>query len=280
MAGLKTITTEGNVFKMQLNLEEAAGDRMDRLFNYMKISEMSRYGSPVFSAALDQYMSVLSEADFETLVTSYWCCKQHFISIIRRRGQHIKGGALRLRITQSLLSQAIDGGNVDKIKAMFLCREHDVGNAFIFEKQKRTFLLRDCRRFWDHELPLKAYAEVGWLTPAFATIGLARFSKYMRTRITPDQQRPWIRMQGCSNGSPSMLQKWANLVELLASMGACVPPVFNESNIPLSVMRAFIAGHNTRLFKLLPSGEKNGILFTSVGFELPEDLWEMLACFL
>eukprot|EP00495_Collosphaeridae_sp_1-RS-2012_P008413 TRINITY_DN8366_c0_g1_i1.p2 TRINITY_DN8366_c0_g1~~TRINITY_DN8366_c0_g1_i1.p2 ORF type:complete len:92 (-),score=5.52 TRINITY_DN8366_c0_g1_i1:441-716(-) len=39
-------------------------------------------------------------------------------------------------------------------------------------------------------------------------------------------------------------------------MGACVPPVFNESNIPISVMRAFLAGHNTRLFKLMPSGEK------------------------
>jgi len=190
MAGLKTITTVGNVFKLQLNLEEAADDRMDRLFNYMKISEMSRYGSPVFNAALDQYMHVLSEADFETLVTSYWCCEQHFISIIRRRGQHIKGGSLRMRITHSLLSRAIDGGNVDKLKAMFLCREHDVGNPYIFEKQKRNFLLRDCRRFWDHELPLKAYAEVGWLTPAFATIGLKKFSKYMHTRIKPNQQRP------------------------------------------------------------------------------------------
>jgi len=280
MAGLKTITTVGNVFKLQLNLEEAADDRMDRLFNYMKISEMSRYGSPVFNAALDQYMHVLSEADFETLVTSYWCCKQHFISIIRRRGQHIKGGTLRLRITHSLLSQAIDGGNVDKIKAMFLCRERDVGNPYIFEKQKRNFLLRDCRRFWDHELPLKAYAEVGWLTPAFATIGLKKFSKYMHTRIKPNQQRPWIRMHDCSHGSYTLIQKWSNLVELLASMGACLPSVFNNSKIPESVRRAYSAGHNTRLFKLLPSCDKNGILFTSIGFQLPEELWEMLAMFL
>jgi len=77
-----------------------------------------------------------------------------------------------------------------------------------------------------------------------------------------------------------MIQKWSNLVELLASMGACLPSVFNDSKIPVSVRRAYSAGYNTRLFKLLPLYDKNGILMTSIGFQLPEDLWEMLAMFL
>ena len=53
-------------------------EMMGRIYNYMKISEMSRYGIRVFKNVMDEYLMCLTEKEFITLAASYWCNAEHF----------------------------------------------------------------------------------------------------------------------------------------------------------------------------------------------------------
>jgi len=139
---------------------------LSKLYNYMKISEMSKYGIRVFEMTFSSYLPYLSEADLTRLATSYWCNGQHFNCMAAHRGDRIKntpsathspspsiaqsqfnsifGQSLRalrgkgdhdddkqvlaLRITSELLDAAMQSGaSVDKIEAMLLQKRRDEG---------------------------------------------------------------------------------------------------------------------------------------------------------
>lgn len=51
---------------------------ISKLYNYMKISEMDKYGIIVFETVFIKYLPFLCESDLSTLVTSYWCNDSHF----------------------------------------------------------------------------------------------------------------------------------------------------------------------------------------------------------
>merc|ERR1711997_960558 len=63
---------------------------LSKLYNYMKISEMSKYGISVFQMTFSSYLPYLNESDLEKLATSYWCNGQHFNCMISHRGDIIK----------------------------------------------------------------------------------------------------------------------------------------------------------------------------------------------
>lgn len=138
---------------------------LSKLYNYMKISEMSKYGIRVFEMTFSSYLPYLSEADLTRLATSYWCNGQHFNCMAAHRGDRIKSTVahsvtatsaaqsqfnslfrqqmrglrgqemgdgdnpvLTLRITSELLDAAMQSGaSVDKIEAMLLQKRRDEG---------------------------------------------------------------------------------------------------------------------------------------------------------
>jgi len=61
-----------------------------KLYNYMKISEMSKYGINVFDTTFSSYLPFLSEADLFRLASSYWCNGAHFNVMTAHRGHRIK----------------------------------------------------------------------------------------------------------------------------------------------------------------------------------------------
>jgi len=63
---------------------------LSKLYNYMKISEMSKYGIQVFEMTFSSYLPFLSEADLFRLATSYWCNGAHFNCMTAHRGDRIK----------------------------------------------------------------------------------------------------------------------------------------------------------------------------------------------
>jgi len=63
---------------------------LSKLYNYMKISEMSKYGIRVFEMTFSSYLPFLTEADLFRLATSYWCNGAHFNCMTAHRGDRIK----------------------------------------------------------------------------------------------------------------------------------------------------------------------------------------------
>jgi len=147
---------------------------LSKLYNYMKISEMSKYGIRVFEMTFSSYLPYLSEADLTRLATSYWCNGQHFNCMAAHRGDRIKstigighsvtatsismaqsqfnslfrqqmrglrgqemgdGPVLTLRITSELLDAAMQSGaSVDKIEAMLLQKRRDEGVPLVTQR--------------------------------------------------------------------------------------------------------------------------------------------------
>jgi len=130
---------------------------LSKLYNYMKISEMSKYGISVFKMTFTSYLPYLTESDLNKLATSYWCNGQHFKCMIAHRGDLIKTNPMRqqrimsifdddeqdinndndtnnkssrlqLKISSDLLDAAMQSGaSVDKIEAMLLQKRIDEG---------------------------------------------------------------------------------------------------------------------------------------------------------
>merc|ERR1719361_142928 len=61
-----------------------------KLYNYMKISEMSKYGINVFDTTFSSYLPFLTEGDLFRLASSYWCNGAHFNVMTAHRGHRIK----------------------------------------------------------------------------------------------------------------------------------------------------------------------------------------------
>ena len=136
---------------------------LSKLYNYMKISEMSKYGISVFEMTFSSYLPYLNESHLIKLATSYWCNGQHFKCMISHRGDRIKplipneesnewfssfcnqkhqisqqnNGRLQLKITSDLLDAAMQSGaSVDKIEAMLLQKRMDNGMCGHHHHQK------------------------------------------------------------------------------------------------------------------------------------------------
>eukprot|EP01084_Bolivina_argentea_P003346 6272_1 len=179
---------------------------LSKLYNYMKISEMSKYGISVFEVTFASYLSYLTEYDIIKLATSYWCNGQHFNCIISHRGDAIRSNSiledahhtpaiLQLEITSELLDASIDSGaSADKIGAMLLQKRIDDGvkirkskcgnTLFCSMKYERDFYLNNLKhKFWNHEVLLHVFIKNGWLTPDVATPALSAFVKSVYTRV-------------------------------------------------------------------------------------------------
>ena len=142
---------------------------LSKLYNYMKIAEMPKYGTSVFETTFSAYLPYLTEADLFKLSTSYWCNGEHFNCMVSHRGDIIKSNTpkpimdymynleadddddddidinnnnnddkyktrLDLEITDELLDTAMQSGaSVDKIEAMLLQKRIDDGIKLRFK---------------------------------------------------------------------------------------------------------------------------------------------------
>jgi len=132
---------------------------LSKLYNYMKISEMSTYGIRVFEMTFSSYLPYLSEDDLLHLATSYWCNGQHFNCMAAHRGDRIKSSTpaqspawrrgadydepevLALRITSELLDAAMQSGaSVDKIDAMLVQKRRDEGVPLVPQRSSPSML--------------------------------------------------------------------------------------------------------------------------------------------
>jgi hypothetical protein len=166
----------------EIGCDLSTDELLNKLYNYMKISEMDKYGISVFETVVAQYLRHLDETDFQTLVTSYWCNEAHFQCLIRYRGTEIAHRRLlQLQITDSLMDHAMQGGaSVGKIQSMLRQRRIDTRCLRLSLKHERDFFMRNCRlRFWNHEVLVRAYIQNNWLTPALAQIGINKFAAHV-----------------------------------------------------------------------------------------------------
>ena len=155
--GGERTTTSLSVNHVNIAEHELTSDYiLSKLYNYMKISEMSKYGISVFEMTFSSYLPYLNESHLTKLATSYWCNGQHFKCMISHRGDRIKpvidneeasewfssftsssrnskqlkqtNGRLQLKITSDLLDAAMQSGaSVDKIEAMLIQKRMDCG---------------------------------------------------------------------------------------------------------------------------------------------------------
>jgi len=224
---------------------------LSNFYNYMKISEMADYTIIKYEQYLDKNIKYLNEKDFFELCISSWCNAEHFKSMIKRRGNIIfNGERLELEITQNLLANAMEkGGNVDKIKSMLVQRRRDINNIDVCIKLEREFIYKnDPKRFNAYEVPIRAFAENGWLTYELAKVGQQYFIDFMidKYKITiPDDY---------------VLNKWCAFCELLAAHSGNVIHDQTISCLPLRVQKAYKKGFYTYLFKNLEVEEKNKYL--------------------
>lgn len=161
-------------------------DVLNKLYNYMKISEMDQYGISIFEKIFLKYLTILDESNIYTLVTSYWCNALHFDCIIKYRGCKLSNNThLKLEITDDLLDTSMQSGaSVDKIQSMLLQRRIDNNyNIKLLLKLEKNFFIRNCRlRFWNHEVLVRAFIQNGWLTKDLAQIGLNKFAVHVYDR--------------------------------------------------------------------------------------------------
>lgn len=237
---------------------------MNKLYNAMKIAEMPKYGIDFFEKTLGEHQARLTERDFIELTSSYWCRQEHLKAMVKRRGTRIANGRLKLCISQDILSMVVDSGSgVGKIICMLEQRRKDLEyDPKQITKLERDFFIRNCRRrWWNHELPIRAFAISGWLTVEYAQLGLERFAKFMIVRAKKNQ-------------SHSIHLKWENLTELLASHGA----TFKKIPVCLSrrIQLAYKRGVNTYEFTSKSVTEKNDILHNILNIKLPEEIWSTI----
>lgn len=164
--GLNSLSTVNFAASVEeLNHNELTSEYiLSKLYNYMKISEMSKYGISVFEVTFSSYLPYLTESDIYKLATSYWCNGEHFERMIAHRGDRLKctpscmviqeeqeeqdvainaydydertnqhhctkhGPRLQLKINEDLLDAAMQSGAcVDKIESMLLQKRVDEG---------------------------------------------------------------------------------------------------------------------------------------------------------
>jgi len=243
---------------------------LNKLFNYMKIAEMEKYGIQFFENMLHMKKHELDELDFVHLAASYWCNVDHFRCLISKRGMVIKQSTLQLKITKQLLNLVVDSGaNLDKIKIMLKQRRKDLNYDWKkIQELEKEFFCGNCRRkFWNYELPIRAFYENGWLSREYAQIGLNRFTQYMFDRI-----------QSCTD-TPQTKTKWANLTEVLTISGASLKST-KLSKLPIIVCLHYSRGINSYKFKKKSTSDKNEMLYSCIEIKLPADLWNGILSFI
>lgn len=244
---------------------------MNKLYNFMKISEMPKYGREFLESKLDECLPLLTEDDCQSLVTSYWCNAMHFDVLVNRRGHKIRNGTLDLELTPEVLNTAVDAGpEIEKIKAMLRQRRQDVQNNGHSRVLERSFLERNCRRrFWNYQLPCRALAELGWLTEDLAQTAMERFSGYMVQRL---------KMK--TNMMVSTIQRWTydwpHLTSLLASHGGELPEK-ETTLLPDYVISAWKEGRQEYDFTMMDADEKNQLVLHITGEPLPNLVWQVIA---
>jgi len=234
---------------------------LNKLFNAMKIAEMPKYGISFFEKTLEKNQSFLTERDFIELASSYWCRKEHLNVMVKLRGTPILDGRLKLVISQQLLSMVVDSGSgISKIRSMLEQRRRDLNyDHEKIQDLEREFFNRNCRRrWWNHELPIRAFAESGWLTEEYAKLGLQRFSSFMIARCRAHQKH-------------LVNAKWENLTELLSSHGATFQTF--PTCLPDRIQEAYERGVCTYEFCSLSITEKNNLLHNILKLKLPEEIW-------
>jgi len=170
---------------------------LSKLFNFMKISEMNKYGIRVFQVTFTSFLPYLTEGDLFRLATSYWCNGEHFRVMTAHRGDRIKDAVLSLSVTEDLLDAAMQSGaSVDKIEAMLLQKREDEAVtvpsrwrrngkvAFFQTKGERSFYRRNLKhRFWSHEVLVRVFVRNGWLTPDLADFAMKTFVATIYHRV-------------------------------------------------------------------------------------------------
>jgi len=302
-------------FAYEQNVKET-NEMLSRLYNYMKISEMGKYGITVFQKILETYLPLLTETDIFTLVTSYWCNGTHFRCLINYRGKMIRNKkVLKLYITDELLDAAITGGcNAEKIKEMLKQRRKDHDNLSLLActQQDQDFFVRNCKyRFWNHEILIRAFLENGWLDAELGQIALDRFANCIYDRrmknLSIDNDTYEMRdendiEQFCSpsyegirgrSTNPSSLTKhnnnnsslpvnlktlhrWVNVVEILTSHGAKCSS--DRFALPM-LQRSVIQGTHTWNFITSSTERKNDLLINACNLTMPVELWHCVTSF-
>ena len=176
----------------RVRLDRDKTEVLSTLYNYMKISEMDRYGIEIFDKGLRSVLDELTESDFQSLATSYWCNGIHFECMIKYRGTKISNNEkLQLPISSTLMDQAVTGGaSVNKIKSLLLQKRKDTKNLKLSLKQELEFFRRNCHiRFWNHEVLVRSFLENGWLTPEIAQIGLNKFLLHIFDRAVRNRSQ-------------------------------------------------------------------------------------------
>lgn len=244
----------------------------------MKISDMSRYGIRVFRDALDLYKMCLVERDFMTLVASTWCRVQHFEVIYSIRGSQMAGGHLKLDPSWTLFFLALrnehhmykpnSGLRCSKkiLALLYFMRNESLSDEDFRRRLKKHIKSFPCTRFWDLCSPLIAVAQIGFLTPMLAQLGLERFAaNIVAQKLESADRRP-------SYSAQKEKTRWADLTTALGENGAVRLPR-NMKRSP-ELREAFKRGLNTRSFVSTPHVKKSEFLDQDI--QVPDDCWEIV----
>lgn len=222
---------------------------MNKLINFMKISQMQKYGMPIFETMFIRYLPYLAEHEISTLARSYWCYSGHIKVFIKHRGFTAHRNApLKFQIDMSLIEETLmsktnDFESASKLSVLLeqMKEDHDP----LYENIENILLEKSRGHFVSLENIIITMCYRKHLTQKIANLLLQHLSEvFSKTYI----------------GSKK-INRLATLVYVLASHGAIAHKMWIQKND--FIHDTYLYGKKDYNFSNKTVSAKNQILFGS-----------------